>query len=231
MMQSIKVDTVDTSELTIDGLTPPLLPTENGWLTNKDIKKIMDDEPLPRLPLILVPSHELIMKPPVMHYAWPIDVDGLLIFAEERGLTARRVNEADPFHENEYQKREDEEAEKNEDDEDEDEDEEEVEEASEDTDIILTETSYNALRVMAEEAGAKVPTDLLKVAVGAHNATKRGESTIVSFYTNFDLHRTDLPLLNEIEKLRNALRMQNEGPPKWYLDASEYRWTPWAGRW
>lgn len=195
-----------------EGMYATLLVNEALRRTFKDMDKVTDGEPLAKLPRILVPSRAMMIKPPVMHYAWPVDLGFLIEFAQERGLV-------------EYYPR-------SEDSDDDSEDEGEQNGPAYRYDgTILTASATNALHRIVFDAGARIPTDTLSYRLGLHGRTKRGQSAIASFYTNYDLHRTDLPPLEEIEKLREVLRVQNEGPPKWYLDISDYKWEPWVGRW
>ncbi|TFY59179.1 hypothetical protein EVJ58_g5945 [Rhodofomes roseus] len=79
-----------------------------------------------------------------------------------------------------------------------------------------------ALRALAIEAGAHIPTRLLKISLGIQRMGVRETSLIISFYSNYDLKAGDLPTTEDIEKLRVAVGSQH--PPGWYLDRSDYRW-------
>ncbi|KAH9841092.1 uncharacterized protein C8Q71DRAFT_890843 [Rhodofomes roseus] len=212
MKQITNVETVDSPDTVATGLAPPLIPTEGGRILDEDLTKIIEAEPLSKLPRILVPDpEESVMKPPVMHYGWPIDHDVLLDIAEEHGLTVYLPSGNDTLvedgWENEWQ-----------------------EPIDRCHNIKLTATIANVMQAVTEEVGAWVPLNLVKVWLGLQGSNKRRSPAIISFYTNYNLDCAYLPPLEEIEKMREVLKIQDEGPPRWYLDADHYRWRPWRER-
>ncbi|TFY59181.1 hypothetical protein EVJ58_g5947 [Rhodofomes roseus] len=195
MKQITNVETVDSPDTVATGLAPPLIPTEGGRILDEDLAKIIEAEPLSKLPRILVPDpEESAMKPPVMHYGWPIDHNVLLDIAEEHGLTVYLPTGNDTLVDEGW-----------------------GDEWQEPTDrchnIKLTATIANVMQAVTEEG-----------------SNKRRSPAIISFYTNYNLDRAYLPPLEEIEKMREVLKIQDEGPPRWYLDADHYKWRPWRER-
>ncbi|KAH9917512.1 uncharacterized protein B0H18DRAFT_1123592 [Fomitopsis serialis] len=81
-----------------------------------------------------------------------------------------------------------------------------------------------ALAAICKECGACTPSDLLGLQ-STLLGSMESSSLIVQVYSNFDLKRRDLPSEDEIELVRQALDLK--GPPRWFLDGTDWRWSRW----
>ncbi|KAL6306583.1 hypothetical protein BKA93DRAFT_927141 [Sparassis latifolia] len=191
-------------------LPVPFFPCK--WkLTPANILRVNQYPPFDVLPRILVPSSTARIKPPVMHYGWPVnlwlDRQPLLDYAEKHDLLFFHCNDIDG--EQDLEEEECEEEIKNDNDG-------AVRRGGRTINVAISIDA--ALERLTEELKMCWPRGLLHFECAFQVNSNVG--LIISLYTNYDLRNTPSP--DAIEVLRKWL---GEDTPKWYMDSERFTWT------
>ncbi|KAH9916468.1 uncharacterized protein B0H18DRAFT_65162 [Fomitopsis serialis] len=207
-------------------------------------------EPFALLPRMFIPIPSAIYRPPTMHYGWSAPRETLLAYAKEHGLILMMGRRRRPLaDESDGESSDDDASDSSTDDGTEDTgsgDDDSSSKGGDESDgsgTVVVERTCRPLPPLfpnprgmnidepasmvaaLKHVSTQLSKDGLQVATMALHSTLQhdeDELRIISVYTNYHLHRKDLPSPEDIRKLGEAVGIT--APPKWYIDRDKYEW-------